>query len=134
MLGRSLLRLPLGGQFSASTQTAPSVTRMARVLLPPDSRTHPVAHTHRHTGPLTHTPIVTLGHGGTCPPAQHTLISIRAVTLHRHLRAEGHPQAWEGWGYGTDAPPPPDSPLCYLVSDATRTDEALGPGPHVTYI
>lgn len=109
MLDRSLLsdtthhgiRLPLGGQFSASTQTAPSVTKTARVLLPPDSRTRPVA----HTRPLTHTSIVTLGHGGTCPPAQHMLISIRTATLHRHLCAEGHPQAWDGWGYSTDPPP-----------------------------
>lgn len=108
MLGRSLLRLPPGGQSSGSTrQLPPSPGRPGSCCL--QSHTHPClgAHTGRHTRPLTHTPTVTLGHGGTCPPAQHTLTSTCAVTLHRHLRAEGHPQAWEGWGYGTDVPLPP---------------------------
>lgn len=62
------------GQAPWEARSLPAPTQLARVLLPPEPRTRSVAHTHRHTCVFPHTsPIVTLGHGGTCPPARHML-------------------------------------------------------------
>lgn len=99
--------LPLGGLFSASTQTAPLVTRTIRVLLPPDSN-HTLKHSGTHFCSLTflssclgtvahaHVPNTyspTYAQSQTTSPAPPTGIYTQ----------RGTPRPEQDWGYHTDA-------------------------------
>lgn len=119
------VRFPQGGLFSASTQTAPLVTRTIKDLLPPDSK-HMLSHSgtqfcsltllssylgtvaHAHV-PSTCSP--TYAQSQTTSPASPTGIYVQSST----------PRPGKDWGYHTDATLTHHS----AILDATRTDRGL---------